>query len=66
MQFIDFIISSFCTAFFISSFSLVDVCVSEPYKLFECVNASGENGGAIGVNGLGADDTDRAGGPKRN
>ena len=50
---------------FISSFPLVVVCLWEPYKLFDGVNASGENGGLAGVIGLGAGDTDCTDGPKR-
>ena len=42
------LLSSFCTAFFISSFSLVNVYVRESYKLFESVNACVESGGAVG------------------
>ena len=57
--------SSFYTAFFVSSFSLVNVCVWEPYKLFEGVNAVGESGSAVGVIDLGAGDTDHADAPKR-
>ena len=64
-QFIDFIIKFFLYAFFISSFPLVVVCLWEPYKLFDGVNATGENGGVVGVSGLGAGDTDRTDGPKR-
>ena len=59
--------SSICTAFFISSFSLVNFCVWEPYKLFEGVSADGgESGGAVGVSSLVVGDTDRADGTKRN
>ena len=58
--------SFICTAFFISSFSLVNVCVWEPYKLFEGVSGGGESGGAVGVSSLVVGDTDRADGPKRN
>ena len=47
------LLSSFCNAFFISSFSLVNVYVCEPYKLFEGVNAGGgESGGADGAGGM--------------
>ena len=46
------LLSSFCTAFFISSFSLVNVYVRESYKLFESVNACVESGGAVGVSSL--------------
>ena len=45
-------------------FSLT-VCVWEPYKLFEGVNAGGESGGAVGVSGLCGGATDHADGPKR-
>ena len=61
------LLSSICTAFFISSFSLVNFCVWEPYKLFEGVSADGgESGGAVGVSSLVVGDTDRADGTKRN
>ena len=47
------LLSSFCNSFFISSFSLVNVYVCEPYKLFEGVNAGGgESGGADGAGGM--------------
>ena len=45
-------------------FSLGNVCVWEPYKLFEGVNF-GESGGAVDGSGLGAGDTDCADCPKR-
>ena len=42
------------------SFSLINVCVWEPYIIFEGVNAGAESGGVVGVSGLGAGDADRA------
>ena len=53
----------YCIFYFF--FSLVNVCVWEPDKLFESVNASGVSGGGVGVSDLGAGDTDRADDPKR-
>ena len=56
----------FVLHFFVSCFSLINLFVWEPYKSFEGVNAGDESGGAVGVSALGAGDTERADGLKRN